>query len=305
MIKYSAPGNLMLMGEHAILHGEPALAMAVTKRIELTLEPLNTTSIEIVSGLGYYTSDLRHIEQSDTFAFLVAAIEQVPELSSGFKVSIESEFSHQVGLGSSAAVTAAMVAALLEYASVSVTPEEVFKRALAAVHQVQNGRGSGTDLAACIYGGIVAYEMAERVVRPLASTPDIDLYFVGYKMKTPDVLALVESYAQRSPEIYANLYRLMGDVTRATEVAINKSDLAQLGQLMNQYSGLMEALGVCDQQLAKLQYQLRAEPDVMGVKISGSGLGDCVLALGKADPKRIGFDHIPVSISKDGLRRES
>ncbi len=305
MIKFSAPGNLMLMGEHAILHGEPALAMAVAKRITLSLEPVNSTSIEIVSALGHYTSDLHHIEPSDTFAFLVAAIEQVPELSSGFKVSIESEFSHQVGLGSSAAVTASMVAALLEHASVLVTPEEVFKRALAAVHQVQNGRGSGTDLAACIYGGIVAYEMAERIVRPLALTPEIDLYYVGYKMKTPDVLALVETYAQRSPEIYAKLYRLMGDVTRASEAAINSSDLVQLGQLMNQYSGLMEALGVCDQKLAQLQYQLRTDPGVLGVKISGSGLGDSVLALGKADSKRISFDHIPVSISKDGLKRES
>ena len=110
------------MGEHAILHGEPALAMAVAKRIELTLEPLNTNSIEIVSTLGHYTSDLRHLEPSETFAFLIAAIGQVPELSTGFKVSIESEFSHQVGLGSSAAVTAARVAALLEYASVAVTP---------------------------------------------------------------------------------------------------------------------------------------------------------------------------------------
>ncbi|GAA0788439.1 mevalonate kinase [Marinobacterium sediminicola] len=300
-IKVSAPGSLMLMGEHAVLFGEPALACAVDAKLVVTLQPRQDRLVRIDSALGQYRGSLDALEPMAELAFVLAVIERYQmHLSHGFDLHILSGFSHTVGLGSSAAVTAATVAALAAYSGQSTEPEALFPLALAAVHQVQNGRGSGTDLAASLYGGVIGYEMSPAEVRPLPGLPSIALYYSGYKMKTPAVLALVEQKASRQPELYAGLYRLMGQTCRAAEQAVRDQDWVSLGELMNIYQGLMDALGVCDATLAEMIHRLRAEPGCRGAKISGSGLGDCVLALGHLDAE-LPWEAIPVTVSATGV----
>ena len=119
-------------------------------------------------------------------------------------------------------------------------------------------------------------------------------------MKTPDVLALVERKAARQPELYSGLYRLMGQTCQAAEQAVRDQNWIELGELMNLYQGLMDALGVCDATLTEMIYRLRAEPGVQGVKISGSGLGDCVLALGRVESE-LPWQAIPVSVAATGV----
>ena len=301
-LKVRVPGSLMLMGEHAVLHDHLAIAMAAANYVEISLEPRVDQRIRIDSALAQYTSELGQLNEEPKLSFVLAAIrQQQPQLNSGFDLSIRSEFSHTVGLGSSAAVTAGVVALLAKYCGEELEPEALFERALAVVHQVQGGRGSGTDLVASIFGGLVAYRVEPREIRRLPGLPPVDLYYVGYKMKTPEVIARVEAFANRAPELYQQIYRLMGQTSEAAEAAINTADWSLLGQLMNSYAGLMDALGVCDSNLAQLQFKLRESAQVLGAKISGSGLGDSVIALGQAEPSEIGFVHIPVSVSQQGL----
>jgi mevalonate kinase len=294
------------MGEHAILHGQPAIALAVGNRLSVSLIPRVDEVVTIESELGRYQSTLSELADDSTFSFMVAAIQLCQlKLKQGFDLKVTSQFSDQVGLGSSAAVTASTVACLLSFCGEPVTNERVFKLALEAVHRVQSGRGSGTDLAASIWGGLIAYEMNGAEVRPLKGTPDIDLFYVGYKMKTPDVIALVNQRAEADPAIYASIYQLMGQVTRAAEEAIVSQEWIRVGQLMDQYSGLMDALGVCDANLADLQFKMRQQSGVLGAKISGSGLGDSVISLGLTNPSEIPYQHLPVSIHSKGLKQES
>ena len=301
-LKVRVPGSLMLMGEHAVLHGELAIAMATANFVEISLTPRVDQRISIDSELAQYSSELDKLEDEPKLSFVLAAIrQQQTQLKAGFDLSIRSGFSHTVGLGSSAAVTAGVVALLAKYGGEELAPEALFERALAVVHQVQGGRGSGTDLVASIFGGLVAYRVQPREIRRLPGLPPVDLYYVGYKMKTPEVIARVEASAHKAPALYQQLYRLMGQTSEAAEAAINASDWSLLGQLMNSYAGLMDALGVCDINLAQLQFKLRDCAGVEGAKISGSGLGDSVIALGRADPDQIGYTHIPVSVSKQGL----
>ena len=301
-LKVRVPGSLMLMGEHAVLHGELAIAMATANFVEISLTPRVDQRISVDSELAQYSSELDKLEDEPKLSFVLAAIrQQQTQLKAGFDLSIRSGFSHTVGLGSSAAVTTGVVALLAKYGGKELAPEALFERALAVVHQVQGGRGSGTDLVASIFGGLVAYRVEPREIRRLPGLPPVDLYYVGYKMRTPEVIARVEASAHKAPALYQQLYRLMGQTSEAAEAAINASDWSLLGQLMNTYAGLMDALGVCDSNLAELQFRLRESTDVLGAKISGSGLGDSVIALGQADPDQIGFTHIPVSVSQQGL----
>ncbi|WP_417224596.1 mevalonate kinase [Amphritea sp.] len=323
-IKVTAPGSLMLMGEHAVLFGHRALACAVDKRISVTLTTRTDRLVNIDSALAQYRGSLDALTAEPALSFVLTAIErQLPRLTQGFDLRIRSEFSHTVGLGSSAAVTAAAVAALqalISGADRDYDPQSLFEEALAVVHQVQDGRGSGTDLVAAVYGGVVGYTVARAGAVPqvhrLQGIPAISLFYVGYKMKTPDVLKRVEGFAAQSPELYASLYQLMGQTTEQAEQAVDSADWPQLGRLMNIYQGLMDALGVNDAYLAEIIYSLRSSPDVLGAKISGSGLGDCVLALGHPAQLPLSYkrsyegadeqyyEQIPVAVSAKGVTVE-
>ena len=106
----------MLMGEHSVLFGEKALACAVDKYIHLSLIPCDKRTVTIKSALADYHSDLDSLTAHPDLSFVLAGISQfVDRLPSGFVLQIESEFSHTVGLGSSAAVTAGTVAVLAAY----------------------------------------------------------------------------------------------------------------------------------------------------------------------------------------------
>ncbi|BBB27203.1 mevalonate kinase [Amphritea japonica] len=309
-IKVTAPGSLMLMGEHAVLFGQRALACAVDKYITVMLTPRTDRVVTIDSALAQYSSNLDNLTEDPSLSFVLAAIKrQLVKLPAGFDLQIVSEFSHTVGLGSSAAVTAAVVTALQAYIGrEAVDADFLFDEALAVVHEVQDGRGSGTDLVAAVYGGVVGYTAATDdagpMIKALQGRPEISLFYVGYKMKTPDVLKFVEGKAQRYPWLYSGIYRLMGETTEEAETAVDNSDWQRFGELMNIYQGLMDALGVNDKKLAEIIYTLRQNPSITGAKISGSGLGDCVISLGKPVDLPLSYEEIPVSVSAEGVTIE-
>ncbi|MCW8885555.1 MAG: mevalonate kinase [Motiliproteus sp.] len=300
IIAASAPGNLMLMGEHAVLHGELAIACAVEQRIHVRLETLSNPELQVESALANYSDGLDSLKDDPQLRFVLAAVRSVrDQLRYGIRLTIQSEFSHKVGLGSSAAVSIATVAALEYLLTETLDRRSVFLKAKKIMLEVQ-GRGSGTDLAASCYGALIAYRVEPLEIIPLTWTPEIGLYYSGYKTPTPTVLARVAAEKQRFPELYQQLYRLMGQTAESAVQAAKEEDLIRFGQLMNYYQGLMDALGVNDQSLSEMVYKLRAN-DVKGAKISGSGLGDCVISLGK--PKEsIGYDEIDVKVASEGVR---
>src|SRR3990167_7396944 len=110
----SAPGSLMLLGEYAVLHGKPALVCAVDKRINVILTPRRDTTITIHSELlGDYQTDLLQLKIEKPFHFVLGALKHnQAKLKRGCDIEINSAFSDKVGLGSSAAVTIATLAAI-------------------------------------------------------------------------------------------------------------------------------------------------------------------------------------------------
>lgn len=301
-IKVSVPGSIMLMGEHAVLFGHRALACAVDKYIHLELTPRQDGMLVIDSALAQYQAPLSALTDEPALSFVLAAVRQLVErLPGGATLKIDSEFSHTVGLGSSAAVTVAAITALRAYAGLGSDRVLIFNDALAVVHGVQ-GRGSGTDLAASVYGGLIGYTVEPQQVKRLPGLPPICLYYAGYKTRTPDVLKRVEEQSRSQTALYTELYQLMHQATLAAEAAILAEDWLELGKLMNMYQGLMDALGVCDATIADMIYRLRQNPQVLGSKISGSGLGDCVIALGVDHADAIPYEAIPVAVSPLGVQ---
>jgi len=305
MIKVSAPGNIVLMGEHAVLQGKPAIGCAVNTRITVTAIPRQDNAINVSSSLGDYEGSLSHLPPSNTHKFVVAILKTWhKQLPFGLDITINAEFSHTIGLGSSAALTVALTAVIHQLLYNTINLVALNKDALAIIKKVQQ-HGSGLDIATSIYGGVIHYIEPSLQITPLTECLPIQLYYAGYKTPTTEVICAVTELEKKAPALYQDLYPLMGKCSQHAANAIKANDLEQLGFLMNFYHGLLDTLGVCDQKLSEMVYHLRNQPRIIGAKISGSGLGDCVVALGSTQTKALEYQPVISDIAQTGVQLES
>ncbi len=292
------PGNTMIMGEHAVLHGYPAIGAAVNQYMHLRLATRTDSEIHIQSALGEYHAQLDNIQDDETFRFIVEALNQCPT-PIGFDLTIESEFSHTVGLGSSAALTVGIIALLHRLQDKAFCQATILKNALCVVRKVQ-GSGSGTDLAISTYGGMIHYQPETLVVESIPYTDDYSLHYVGYKTPTPEVIRLVKARAEQAPELFQSLYRLIGQTTETAIQAAQQHDWSTWSLCLNTHHGLQDALGTSNQDLSDLCYTLSEKSGAQAAKICGSGLGDCVLAY-KANKPFHTQHPIEFSIAPEGV----
>ncbi len=280
--KASAPGSLMLLGEYAVLHDYPAIVCAIDKRISVTLETHESDDIEIASSLGSHKTTLQKLEVVRPFTFVLATLKLFQKrLPSGCKISITSEFSDKIGFASSASVTVATLTAVTAWLNLSYSPLESILLARNIIQSVQ-GTGSGADAAACTLGGVVAYRMQPLSADRIHNDIPLTVVYSGNKTPTPDAIKHVNQMFAKHKHLYKKIMQAIGECAAEGMVAIEKNDLKALGHLMNIQQGLMQALQVNTPQLQAICDLLHASPDILGAKISGSGLGDCVIGLGHA-----------------------
>ena len=300
-IRASAPGNLMILGEHAVLHGRRALACAVDRRISVTLQPRLDRVIRIDSVLGAHTVALDDLKPTSPFQFVLAVLSALhSHLDHGFNILIESEFSDTIGLGSSAAVTVAMTAGIRSFLGFSVTHEVLHEQSLTSIRSIQ-GLASGTDAAASIWGGVVAYRAEPREYTKLSHQIPISVVYSGFKTPTVDVINLVESRRQKNKDDFEQMFdRIDESVGEAIE-AVERQDWQRLGAILDENQTIMSRMGVSTQELNDILTRMRDHPNLLGAKISGSGLGDCILGLGQPFCIDSPYEQIPVEISQQGV----
>lgn len=298
LFKASAPGSMMLFGEYAVLHDKPALACAIDKRVEVTLTPREDDLIRIDSDrMGQMQVFLSDLSVERPFQFILAAIMQVrSRLKSGFDLKITSDFSHQVGFGSSAAVTVATLAVLIQWLNIRLGQLDFIRVGRQVVRDVQ-GSGSGTDIAASVTGGVVLFQTQPFSVEKFAVTLPLLAFYTGFKTPTPEAIQRVQQRFAPYPHLYRHLTQCIAQCVMDAAAAIRQHDFRRLGELMTIHQGFHEALGVSMPVIHHLIDALIIQPTVMGVKISGSGLGDCVVALGRLD-RELNLQALGPSVSK-------
>ncbi len=300
LIKASAPGSLMLLGEYAVLQGGQALVCAVEKRIYVSLKPRVDDQIKLISDLGELTIPLSQLEIIPPFQFVLATLKKYRKLiKQGCNITIQSEFSDKIGLASSAAVTVAVLAALTAWLELSYSPLQLIREARHIVQSVQ-GVGSGADVAACVLGGMVAYRKNPFIAERIECFHPLTLVYSG--SKTPTVIAInqVNKYFSSKSILFKQLLRAITICAQQGIAAVKAENFTELGHLMTIQQGLMTALSVNTPHLQAIIEKLMIEPEILGAKISGSGLGDCVVGLGTAKD----IEQIPIAIATQGVRCE-
>lgn len=316
-ITASAPASMMLMGEHAVLHGYPCLVAALDKRLYVTLTPREDKQITIHSeAFGDYQTDTRHLKLVEPFGFVLGALRRYQQqLKTGCEINITAEFSATVGFGSSAAVTVATVAAVRQWLGLDMAANTIVTEAIYVLHLVQ-GRGSGADIAASVFGGVLKYTSAAAKVEPLPAkivkALTITLVYCGYKTPTANVIKTITKRTKKDPARYKSLYDAIGDSVDWGVNALNGVDpLTHFAKAVQRNQELMTELGVNDETLQKIIDALLQNKGILAAKISGSGLGDCVFGLGKPtkaiDWQSIGPDVaiLDAAIDTQGVRLEN
>lgn len=285
----SAPGKAVLSGEYAVLSGAPAICMAVDRRATVRMMRSDEAWISVVAA-GYAAVEGRFVAVGATPSWLqgeqefrlvdTAWRELHPAYERGLSIELDTSAffdapsGAKVGLGSSAALTVALTAALTE-------SQDVLEKADRVHRLFQSGAGSGVDIAASVHGGLIEYRMKERTVAPLRWPEGLAyrLLWTGVPVSTANKLRhLREQGHRRSRNALVAAAGTMATAWRsATELlALYPGYIDTLRDFSADYD-----LGIFDAGHDKLVTEARAAGLVY--KPCGAGGGDVGILLGTND----------------------
>ncbi len=317
----SAPGKLMLLGEHAVVYNRPCIVTAVDQRMKATAQFLNEPVFQLEApdvGLKNYQKPIKNLGKgeipkeakfAETAIRLILA--QGKTLDKGIKITTKSQFSALFGFGSSSASTVAIVSSLANLFGKKLSQKKLFEICYQTVLEVQ-GKGSGFDIAAAIYGGTTYFVTGGKTIKPLTvSGLPLVIGYTGIKADTVTLIDQVKKLSQKYPKLVENSYGQIANLVQEAKIAIAKKDWQTLGELMNFNQGYLEGLGVSSQKLSSLIYAAR-DAGAYGAKLSGAGGGDCMIALVSAQTKskvakaiaRAGGKVVNVDVNAPGVKIE-
>ncbi len=319
MVKASAPGKLMLFGEHAVVYGKPCIVTAVDHRISASIEERKDKKIIINApdvGIKNCEIDLNeNLEnQPKEVRFVFQAIKNFFDkygISSGLEVTTKSEFSSRLGFGSSSAVTVATLKALSELFSIKMSNKEMFDLGYKTVLDVQ-GVGSGFDVAAAVYGETIYFRNKGEVIEKLKidSLPLV-VGYTGIKADTPTLVKNLAKKRELYKLIIDRIFEKIETIVENAKIFFSEKHFPALGEMMNFNHGLLNALGVSCKELEILVHTARSV-GAYGAKLSGAGGGDCMIALvpeeKKEDVEKVINKYgkvIPAKVNAEGVRIEN
>lgn len=271
-VKASAPGKLMFFGEHAVVYDYPCIVTSVSSRIYVEVEK---TSGEFKIDAPQ-VKNLRFVEET------IKLFREKYNIDNKIKIKTYSDFASKFGLGSSSAVTVALIYTLSKIYKMELSKREIFDLGYKVVKQVQ-GVGSGFDIAAAIYGGTLYFVTGGKVIEPLF-VKDLSLVigYSGIKADTTKIVKNLEFRIQNSELKYRKIFAKIGEIVEKAKFSLISSDWKKTGELMNQNHQLLQELGVSTEKLDKM-CQAAVLSGAYGAKLSGAGGGDCMIALVSPD----------------------
>lgn len=288
----SAPGKIILFGEHSVVYGRGAIASAIDLRTYTEGKLLNEKTIKIhandlkIPGLSISFSEEEVFLGTDygkagyVVSYVKSAIERIfTEYGSrkGFEISIRSDIPVGAGLGSSAAVVVPTLKLLSELLEMNLKNEDIARMGKEVEFEVQ-GSSSGLDPAVSALGGGVYFKKG-KIERFSAPQLPIIVGYTGEKGSTKVLLEKVKILRDEYPEIVEDIMDAMEDIAdKGRKILTEDGDLKELGKLMNINNGLLEAIGVSTKELSDLVFASRIS-GALGAKITGAGGGGCMYAL--------------------------
>lgn len=267
-------GKVILLGEHAVVYGQPALAGALNVGCTARIGS-NPTGPCLSLGQSRFSA---HDSNDGLSRALRATLEATGLSGAKLEIAVDFALPTAAGLGSSAALAVAMARAAFAYANKAPEASE-FRALVDVIERIFHGNPSGLDALLAETGLLGLFTKAEGL-RPIAVAKPVKLVIAdsGVARSTQTQVAGVAVLRERLGRPIERTLEAIGDVARAGGEAIERGDLPRLGALMDVNQGLLSALSVSTPELEHLVGVAR-RAGAMGAKLTGAGGGGCVIAL--------------------------
>jgi mevalonate kinase len=274
----SAPGKLLLVGEHAVVHGGVAFALpfpAVQARAEVLRAP---GPLRLESP--YWSGELSEATPAPARGLALAALATLTELgvpARDLVIRMEASIPLGAGLGSSAATAAALVRALMAAHGHAPGPEVEGLVHLAEIEA--HGKPSGVDGQVVTLGRPIAFQKGQATaIVPTGGTFHLVVADSGVSRNTRVAVANVAAALESDPAAGRAALGRLKQAALDAMAAWEGGDVRALGGCLDRAQADLAALGVSTPGLERLLAAARAA-GALGAKLTGAGQGGCVLAL--------------------------
>ena len=275
----SAPGKVILFGEHFVVYGVKAILCSINKRVTVTAEKTSERKISINSKIGKLELEpdkpISEIN-SPLKPFYYLANKAIENKDTGIHIQIDSEIPLGAGLGSSSACCVAGAAAIFKLFG-NISREEVLKLAIEAERTIFENT-SGADCTVCTYGGIMEYDK-NKGFKKIEYKPNFQLVIINSNIEhsTQSMVSKVKEFENKNKEEFSRLSDLESKLVEDVLKLVKENKIQEIGQKMNQNQKYLENIGISNKELTKM---IRiGQESSFGAKITGSGGGGCIFAL--------------------------
>lgn len=265
-----AHGKVILLGEHAVVYGVPAIAAGISIGARATARAADRAKLT----LGDQEIDAaRSADLVGALTSLLGALGAGPH-----EVVVSSDLPAGAGLGSSAAMGVAAARAVLQALGQPEERERVLDAAL-AWEKVFHGNPSGIDTAAALFGGCIWFTRAEGASKLALARPlTLAVAVAGPPASTKVMVESVARLRDRRPEVFEKSLEGIRSLVKNARLALEAGDLPGLGRLIDLNQMLLAGLMVSTSEIERA-CQIARDAGALGAKLTGAGGGGAVVAL--------------------------
>lgn len=274
--RFSAPGKVILFGEHFVIYGVKAILCAINKRVFVTAESIQEEKIIIKSEIGDLKLDKGVLDVDlplKPIYFLADKMLHGQSKIKGIKVTIRSEIPIGAGLGSSSACCVAAAGAISGLFSIK-SKKEILALAIEAEKTIFKDT-SGADCTVSTFGGIIEYD--KTGFSKIESNFQLVISNSNVKHSTEKIVGRVQEFKKENEKEFSDFCALESDLISDALELLKKNDIKKLGSLVVQNQKLLEKIGVSNDTLQKM-IEI-GDRSSYGSKITGAGDGGCIYSL--------------------------
>lgn len=281
IVKSSAPGKIILFGEHAVVYNRPALAVPVNQ-VQVDVEILDSDSagIWIHAPIINLHAELSTLPSDHAIGSVILNLFQRFNISSppNIKINISSTIPVASGLGSGAAVSVALIRSLSSFFFLQLTDEQI-NNMVFEIEKLYHGTPSGIDNTVITFNKPVYFIKGQPIETFKVGKPfTIVIGDTGIPAPTKESVGDVRRLWLKDNNKFENIFNEIAQISLIARRSIESGQPEMLGDLMDHNHSLLQQLTVSSPELDKLVLSSR-DAGALGAKLSGGGRGGNMIAL--------------------------
>lgn len=269
--------KIIFFGEHSVVYGQPAICLPISKiKTKVTITKIKTGQ---TFQSRYFTGELTDMPDNETGIQLLikTILIELQQETAPFNIKVQSDIPSERGMGSSAATAIAITRALFHFFEQPLSHSELLRLADVS-EQYIHGNPSGLDAATVSAKAPIWFVRGRRLQTvPIAQNGFLVIADTGILGQTGLAVKHVKNQLASSPDAETAI-EMLGENAKFARKCLTTGDFKTLGDLMNSSQSFLAKLGVSHPTL-DLFAQLANANGALGAKLTGGGMGGCLIAL--------------------------